>query len=138
MVVHVVHTSRQGDPCITLPGSVYFATSLAMLTSKSKLAFKNCGNYMIRNRCYIFGVDGDIHTKNGGKTYYSPFLELIPLSSQKILLLFKPFRIVRSSGFRQKLMLFQICKIENLTCIFVRDNHFINFYQKKINTRVQF
>ena len=88
----VVHTSGQGDPCITLPGSVYFAasmtTSLAMLTSKSKLALKNCGNYMTRNRCYIFWVDGDIHTKNGGKTYYSPSLELIPLSSQKILLLF--------------------------------------------------
>ena len=26
---------------------------------------------MIRNRCNIFWVDADIHTKNGGKTYAS-------------------------------------------------------------------
>ena len=26
---------------------------------------------MIRSHCNIFGVDGGIHTKNGGKTYAS-------------------------------------------------------------------
>ena len=36
-----VHTSGQGDHCITLPGSAHLATSLATLTSKSKLAFKS-------------------------------------------------------------------------------------------------
>ena len=40
-----VRTSGQGDHCITLPGSAHIAmsiaTSLATLTSKSKLEFKS-------------------------------------------------------------------------------------------------
>ena len=40
-----VRTSGQGDHCITLPGSAHLATSiatsLATVTSKSKLAFKS-------------------------------------------------------------------------------------------------
>ena len=75
-----VRFSLQGDPCITLPGSVHLATSLVTLTSKVKLAFKKSRNKMIRNCCNIFKVDGGIHTKNGGKTYASCALHMMQFS----------------------------------------------------------
>ena len=120
-----VRTSGQGDHCIILPGSARLAksiaTSLAMLTSKSKLKRPN---KMIRNRCHIFWVDGGIHTENGWsfpsfffwsgylhqpQTYYNDSLKKLWVSGRQHFLCF-------SRKISSKLSVFYVSRIRPLSC----------------------